>query len=257
MSNTSVDVVVTSPPYNIGVSYRSYDDNRPWINYLTWLREIGHELRRVLKPGGSFFLNVGATSVNQWITFDALFAFKDDFIIQNTIAWIKSIAIGDDTVGHFKPLNSPRFLNNCHETIFHFTHSGDVNIDRLAIGVPFKDKSNIARRGHAQDLRCRGNTWFIPYRTVQSKAGKWEHPAGFPVELPARCIKLHGVKPDLVVLDPFVGTGTSLIAAESLGCRGIGIELDRVYAETAVQRLMAVGPAVVAGAEPVVDAAAA
>jgi site-specific DNA-methyltransferase (adenine-specific) len=239
MDNESVDVIVTSPPYNIGVSYRSYDDNRPTVNYITWLRAIGHELRRVLKPAGSFFLNVGNTSVNQWLTFDAAFAFKEDFTIQNSISWVKSLSIGEDTVGHFKPINSPRFLNNNHETIFHLTRFGDVPIDRLAIGVPFKDKSNIARRGHAQDRRCAGNVWFIPYTTVQSRAEKFDHPAGFPVELPDRCIRLHGGKPDLVVLDPFAGTGTTLVAAERLGCRGIGIEIDPTYCATAVSRLLA------------------
>ena len=239
MDNECVDVVVTSPPYNLGVSYKSYDDNKPLLSYLVWLREIGHELRRVLKPQGSFFLNVGATNVNPWVVFDAAFAFQDSFVIQNTIAWIKSLSIGDDTVGHFKPITSGRYLNNSHETIFHFTRTGDVVIDRLAVGVPFKDKSNISRRGHAQDRRCAGNTWFIPYRTVQSKAEKFDHPAGFPVELPTRCNNLHGVRPDLVVLDPFLGTGSTLIAAASLGCAGIGIELDPQYAMTAALRLVA------------------
>ena len=219
MASECVDVIVTSPPYNIGIAYRSYDDNRSLLNYITWMREIGHELRRVLKANGSFFLNVGNTSVNQWITFDAMFALREDFTIQNSISWVKSLSVGDDTVGHFKPINSPRFLNNNYETIFHLTRTGDVHIDRLAIGVPFKDKSNIARRGHAQDRRCAGNVWFIPYETVQSKTEKFEHPAGFPVELPARCIKLHGVTENTVVLDPFAGTGTTLVAAERLGCR--------------------------------------
>jgi site-specific DNA-methyltransferase (adenine-specific) len=79
--------------------------------------------------------------------------------------------------------------------------------------------------------------WFIPYDTVQSKAEKFDHPAGFPVELPARCIKLHGLRPDLMVLDPFLGTGTTLVAAQALGCRSIGIEIDRKYVEIAMQRL--------------------
>jgi site-specific DNA-methyltransferase (adenine-specific) len=172
-------------------------------------------------------------------------------VIQNHIAWVKSVSINDDTVGHFKPINSSRFLNNCHESIFHFTKSGDIHIDRLAIGVPFKDKSNIARRGHAQDRRCAGNVWFMPYRTVQSRAEKFDHPAGFPVELPTRCIKLHGVTAETVVLDPFAGTGTTLVAAASLGCRGIGIEVDRAYAEKAIERLMAGEPTAVADALPI------
>jgi len=167
---------------------------------------------------------------------DVATVFRNHFTLQNHIAWVKSVSIREDSYGHFKPIRSQRFLNSNHEAIFHFTNSGSVTIDRLAVGVPFADKSNIARRGHAQDRRCPGNAWFIPYETVQSKAQKHHHPAGFPVALPERCIKLHGVA-GATVLDPFLGAGSTLVAAQSLGCKGIGIEIDRGYAEAAVWRL--------------------
>ena len=232
----SVDVVVTSPPYNIGINYRSYEDRMPRDMYLAWLAEIGRELFRVLAEGGSFFLNVGGTGSDPWLVMDVAGAFRGVFQLQNHITWVKSLAIGDDTLGHFKPITSRRFLNNNHETIFHFTKSGHTEIDRLAIGVPFKDKSNIARWGHANDKRCSGNVWFIPYETVRTKAQKFNHPAGFPVALPDRCIRLHGSGP-LVVLDPFLGTGTTLVAAQRLGCDGIGIEIDAGYVSAAITRL--------------------
>src|SRR5829696_72390 len=65
LAASSVDVVVTSPPYNIGVAYRSYDDRRPREDYLAWLAEIGLEIKRVLKPDGSLFLNVGGTNTDR------------------------------------------------------------------------------------------------------------------------------------------------------------------------------------------------
>lgn len=236
MPNASVDVIVTSPPYNIGVAYKTYDDKRPRAEYIAWLQDIGRELSRVLKEGGSFFLNVGSTNSDPWIPMDVAGAFRDMFVLQNHVVWAKSVVIGDDTVGHFKPINSRRFMNHNHEAIFHFTHAGNVGLDRLAVGVPFKDKSNIARWGHSRDRRCAGNVWFIPYQTVQSKTQKFNHPAGFPVGLPKRCLQLHGVD-DAVVLDPFLGAGTTLVAAEQLGMRGIGIEVDTHYAAIAVTRL--------------------
>ena len=113
-----------------------------------------------------------------------------------------------------------------------------MKLDRLAIGVPFKDKSNIARRGHARDLRCRGNTWFIPYDTVQSRAEKFHHPGTFPVDLPRWCIRLHG-RPGAVVLDPFMGTGTTLVASVLEGADAIGIEVDPAYVAIAEARLAA------------------
>jgi site-specific DNA-methyltransferase (adenine-specific) len=161
-------------------------------------------------------------------------------VLQNHIAWIKSIATRDDAVGHYKPVGGRRFLHHNHEHIFHLTLTGDVKLDRLAIGVPFKDKSNIARRGHARDLRCRGNTWFIPYDTVQSKAAKFHHPSTFPVALPRWCIRLHG-HDNAVVVDPFMGTGTTLVAAELEGARGIGIDVDPAYVAIARRRLVEAG----------------
>jgi site-specific DNA-methyltransferase (adenine-specific) len=236
LAPASVDLVVTSPPYNIGVAYRTYRDDRPREQYLGWFAAIGASIARVLKPDGSFFLNVGSTSADPWIALDVAQTLRARFRLQNHIQWVKSVSIGEDSVGHFKPISSRRFLNHNHEAIFHFTRTGAVPIDRLAIGVPFKDKSNIARWGHARDRRCAGNVWFIPYRTVQSRAEKFDHPAGFPVELAERCIRLHGVK-DALVLDPFLGAGSTLVAAARLGCRGIGIEIDPHYARTAAERL--------------------
>lgn len=238
MAPESIDVVVTSPPYNIGIAYGAYDDRRPRDAYLAWIAEVGRALHRVLKPGGSFFLNIGATNTDPWIASDVANALRSDFILQNHIVWAKSVSLGDDTVGHFKPITSRRFLNQNHEAIFHFTKSGHVEIDRLAVGVPFKDKSNIARWGHKADRRCAGNVWFIPYKTVRSKAQKFGHPAGFPVELAERCIRLHGAE-GAVVLDPFLGAGSTLVAAKRLGFEAIGIEIDASYADTACRRLAA------------------
>jgi site-specific DNA-methyltransferase (adenine-specific) len=236
MPAASIDVIVTSPPYNIGVAYKSYNDKRPRESYLGWLKQIGSELARILKDDGSFFLNVGSTNSDPWITVDVALCFREVFTLQNHITWVKSVSIGDDTVGHFKPIGSKRYLNQNHEAVFHFTKTGSIPVDRLAIGVPFRDKSNIARWGHARDKRCTGNVWFIPYDTVKSKAQKFNHPAGFPIDLPERCIKLHGAK-DALVLDPFLGAGTTLVAVERLGHRGVGIEIDPHYAEAAVSRV--------------------
>jgi site-specific DNA-methyltransferase (adenine-specific) len=159
-------------------------------------------------------------------------------VLQNHITWIKSIATGVDSVGHYKPVAGARFLNHNHEHVFHLTLRGDVKLDRLSVGVPFKDKSNIARRGHARDLRCRGNTWFIPYRTVQARSEKFNHPGTFPVDLPRWCIRLHG-RAGARVLDPFMGSGTTLVAAALEGAAGCGIELDPDYVATAAVRLAA------------------
>jgi site-specific DNA-methyltransferase (adenine-specific) len=238
LAEASIDVIVTSPPYNLDIRYSQYRDSLAESDYLDWMVAVAAGLRRVLKPDGSFFLNIGGSSSRPWLPFELIVRLRPLFTLQNDIIWIKSVATEDDAVGHFKPIGGTRFLHHAHEHIFHLTLSGDVKLDRLAIGVPFKDKSNIARRGHARDLRCRGNTWFIPYETIQNRAEKFHHPGTFPVDLPRWCIRLHG-RPEAAVLDPFSGTGTTLVAAFREGARAIGIEMDPDYAAIAERRLSA------------------
>ncbi|MCQ8240428.1 site-specific DNA-methyltransferase [Acetobacteraceae bacterium KSS12] len=236
MPRESVDVVVTSPPYNIGLQYGTYKDRRAEEEYLDWMVAVATGIKRVMRPDASFFLNITGSSVMPWLPFELLVRLRPLFRLQNHITWIKSISIGDDSVGHFKPIRSDRFLHRNHEHIFHLTGTGNVPLKRLSVGVPFKDKTNISRRNHAQDLRCRGDSWFIPYETVHDRSQKFHHPGTFPVMLPRMCIRLHGVHAP-VVLDPFMGTGTTLLAADAEGGRGLGIDLDPRYVAIARQRL--------------------
>ncbi len=188
-----VSAIVTSPPYNLGIRYRSFKDTMPRGQYLEWSDEWIGAARRVLEPHGSLFLNVGAKPTDPWPALDVAQAARRHLQLQNTIHWIKSIAIdklaagatGDVSVGHYKPINSDRFVNDCHEFVFHFTPEGKTPLDRTAIGVPYQDASNVARwASGGGNRRCRGNTWFIPYQTIQSRDKDRPHPATFPPRLP-------------------------------------------------------------------------
>ncbi len=249
LAERSVDVVVTSPPYNIGIQYTKHKDNLPHEKYLAWMGEVGRDVKRILKDDGSFFLNVGSTPRDQWIAWGVAQVMKNEFALQNVIHWIKSIAIekrdvgrypnivGDIAVGHFKPIVSKRFLNDCHEYIFHFTKTGNAQLDKLAVGVPYQDKTNIGRwKSARRDRRDRGNTWFIPYETIQSKNDR-RHPATFPIKLPEMCIRLHGLKRNMLVLDPFVGIGSTAIASWNLGVSFVGFEISRTYLDEVATNL--------------------
>ena len=241
-----VDLVVTSPPYNLGIGYESYDDSLSSEDYLDWSVSWANEVKRLLKPNGSLFLNVGASPANPWMPHELALRLRDLFALQNTIHWIKSITVEDRSgeersVGHFKPINSKRFLNDCHEFVFHFTKSGRVPVDRLAVGVSYADKSNIARWGHTEgkDKRCRGNNWFIPYETIKSRSKDRPHPATFPIELARKCIALHGADPDTTtMMDPFLGIGHAASAAGDMDvAKFIGFEIDETYLEEARKRV--------------------
>jgi site-specific DNA-methyltransferase (adenine-specific) len=245
----SIDVVVTSPPYNLGTRYRSYEDTLPRDEYLRWTGRWVREVAAALAPGGSLFLNVGAKPKDPWVAMDIAQVVRPHLCLQNTIHWVKSIVIEqsaagagarltrDLAVGHYKPINSPRFVNDCHEFIFHFTPAGDTALDRTAIGVAYQDPSNVGRwQRAAGNRRCRGNAWFLPYETINSREKDRPHPATFPERLPEHCLRLHGTSRARRVLDPFTGLGATAVACARLGLDFVGIELDRAYLDMAVER---------------------
>lgn len=246
----SIDVVVTSPPYNLNKKYQSYMDKRERRDYLSWLSDIARTSYRILKNEGSFFLNVSGSPSDSLLPLEVAKVFVDSgYRLQNTIHWIKSISIEKDdlaktgflsaseavSIGHFKPIMSGRFLNDFHEYIFHFTKGGDVRLDKLAIGVPYQDKTNIGRwKSAIEDKRDRGNVWFIPYPTIREER---PHPAVFPERLPYLCIKLHGIRKGMLVYDPFMGIGNTALACVHLNLDFIGTEIDHGYIKAAQERI--------------------
>ena len=246
----SISVIVTSPPYNLGIDYRSYDDSRPREQYLEWTEQWTAAAARCLEPEGSLFLNLGAKPTDPWTAMDIAQAARKHLQLQNTIHWIKSIAIEKDAagvaaalekdlaVGHYKPINSVRFLNDCHEFVFHFTPAGRTPLDRRSIGVQYQDASNIARwRSGGVNRRCRGNAWFIPYDTIKFRDRDRPHPATFPPRLAEYCIRLHGVDRIRSAMDPFLGLGSSAVAAARLDVDFVGVEIDEHYLATGIQRV--------------------
>ena len=190
----AISVIVTSPPYNLGVRYRSYDDTLPRDRYLDWTDAWMKAAARALAPEGSLFLNVGAKPTDPWTALDVAQAARPHLTLQNTIHWIKSIAIDRDAagaaagldrdldVGHYKPINSERFVNDCHEFIFHFS-AGWPDAARSPghrRALPGRVERRRAGARAAGNRRCRGNTWFIPYETIQSRDKDRPHPATFP-----------------------------------------------------------------------------
>lgn len=215
----SVDVIVTSPPYNRGKRYHPrYSDRLPEEDYHRLLLRVFGECHRVLAPGGAFFLNIGDSAgdqgkserVCQW-------AQEAGFVRFQTLVWVKTL-LGK---GHFTPSGRGRSFSNVFEHIFLLSKGPRPRLDVMAIGIPYADKSNIGRYG-THDLRDAGNVWFIPYRETTGPVEKKGHEAPFPVELPWRALRC--VPQARRALDPFAGTGATLAAAQSLGIEGIGYE---------------------------------
>ncbi|MHA2054101.1 MAG: DNA-methyltransferase, partial [Candidatus Hodarchaeales archaeon] len=223
IESDSIDVIVTSPPYNRNKTYTDdagnlYDDNKTEVDYLEFLQTVWVECKRSLGSHGMFFLNIGDSAQNQGFSETiANSVSRSGFIRLQTIIWIKSL-LGR---GHYTPSGGDRRLNNIFEYIYVFVKDNKkYHLKPKNIGIPYADKSNIGRYG-ASDLRDAGNVWFIPYSRTTGATIKKGHEAPYPIELPYRCIRLTEAKS---ILDPFLGTGTSLAAARILGIKGFGYE---------------------------------
>ena len=240
LEDGSIDAIITSPPYNLNIKYGRYSDNKPRQEYLSWLVDIFREAKRILTDDGHLFVNMGYSNIDPWIGMEVGLALREDWILQNHINWVKSIHVNGKTSGHFKPINSKRFVCPTWEHLFPFTKDGNVEIDRLSVGVQYEYyEANIRGNNTAEtkpNLRDKGNCWFVPYETINSKELRGKHPATFPVKLAEDCLKLTG-KDTGIALDPFMGTGTTAVAAQILGWDCIGYDIDEDYIKFANNRL--------------------
>lgn len=230
-----VDGIITSPPYNIGVKYDGFEDKIENHSYDSFLSKMLTIFALALKDSGSAFINL-FDKVSNMDNFMARDWIRPLFL-QNLIIWVKSLAINDKQIGQYKPLNSNHYLNNCYEFIYHCRKKEEnlVPLDRLGLGVPYSDKSNVERY-NSGDLHCAGNVWFVPYKTRQRKL---EHPASFPEEIPSRCIRLLPSKSEAVIFDPFLGSGTTALAAIRNGVKKfVGIDISEKYAMMSVERIL-------------------
>ncbi len=224
IADNSIDVIVTSPPYNRGKKYsdtdgNEYNDNLPENEYFTLLLNVWKECLRVLNPKGVFFLNIGDAAQDQGKSEQVVrLAEEAGFSRIQTIIWVKSL-LGK---GHYTPSGGDKRLNNIWEYVFLLVKDKkQYQIFPKDIGIPYSDKSNIGRYSET-DLRDAGNVWFIPYSKTTGATVKKGHDAPFPIELPIKCIQFTRAKN---ILDPFLGTGATLSAAKILGIKGFGFEL--------------------------------
>lgn len=202
----SLNLVVTSPPYK---------DEDGYTDGL--IEDFGAWAWDHLKDNSWCFVNFGHLAGFKSRPFRVAMILEDcGFVWNDTITWVKN---------HFRPLQGNKRVNNLTEFIFVMA-KGSPTMDRLAIGVPYQDKSNAKRwkAAEGRDLRCRGNCWEIPYETVTNKVQKL-HNDRFPLALPKTCIQLSGIK-EGIVGDPFGGSGTTAVAAKGLGLDFFSTEIN-------------------------------
>lgn len=232
MESESVDLVMTSPPYNVG---KSFEQKLTLDEYLSWQRDVIREAARVTRPTGSLVWQVGNTYVDSGIApLDCLlFPAFGGLHFMNRIVWAFEHGL------HAKKRFSGRY-----EVALWYAKGDNPHFCLDAVRVPQKWPGKKHYKGpKAGQLSCNplgknpGDWWEIT-NVKHNHPEKTEHPSQFPVEIPLRFISALVPKGG-VVLDPFAGVVSTGVAAKALGVQFIGIELDPRWAAIAEQRLLA------------------
>lgn len=224
INDNSIDLIVTSPPYNIGLNYDSWDDNLKWEDYLNWCDKWLKECYRVLKPDGRIAINhyINLHTKNKTSEFP-LMDFRN---IQRNIGFnVYKLIIWDD----------PNMKKLCAFGSFNSASSPHIQTPFEGILISYKKDWKKIKPGKS----TMENKEFI-----NLVSGKWKiRPetkgntiANFPIDIPKNCIQLLTYEND-IVLDPFMGSGTTAIACIKTNRQYIGFEISPNYHKIAVDRI--------------------
>ena len=218
--DNSIALAFTSPPYCVG---KAYDKDVSLKEHLTLIANVGHEVFRCLIPGGRYVINVVGVGRKPYIPMQALFQFlhcEIGFLPAGEIIWEKGQRTASCAWGSWCSAKAPR-LRDIHEYLLVFVKDFFSRPDK---GISDINKENFVT-----------NTLSI-WKVKPESARRIGHPAPFPLELAKRVISLYSYAGD-VVLDPFAGSGTTLVAAKEMGRTYVGYEVEPKYCEIAKERL--------------------
>ncbi len=226
VGESSIDLIITSPPYNVDVKYNSHNDEMPYEEYLNFARAWLGKCYDLAKDDGRFCLNIpldknkgGQQSVCADLT---TIAKQIGWRYHSTIIWNEQNISRRTAWGSWLSASAPYVI-------------APVEVIVLLYKKRWKKEggSGISDISKAQFRDWTNGVWNF---SGESKK-RIGHPTPFPIELPKRCIKLFSFVGD-TILDPFLGSGTTLIACLQTERRGIGIEIDQSYCKIAKQRII-------------------
>jgi site-specific DNA-methyltransferase (adenine-specific) len=223
LPDSSVHLMVTSPPYNVG---KDYDEDLSLGEYLDMLKRVWSEVFRVLVPGGRACINVANLGRKPYIPLHA-FIVRDllelNFLMRGEIIWDKGASSSASTAwGSWQSASNPT-LRDAHEYILVFS-KGSYRRERI------EGRRNTITK--EEFLEFTKSVWAF----AAESARRVGHPAPFPVELPYRLIQLYTFEGE-VVLDPFMGSGQTALAALKAGRHYVGYEINPDYVRHAEQRI--------------------
>jgi len=229
LPDNCVHLVVTSPPYNAS---KAYDEDLSLTEYLSMLHDVFAECYRVLAPGGRMVVNVANLGRKPYIPLTShvnLIMHDIGFMHRGEVIWDKSASAGSSCAwGSFQSASNP-CLRDIHEYLLMFS-KGDYKLPRTKAE---RADGRIDTIGKEEFIQQTKSIWSF----ATESAKRVNHPAPFPVELPKRCIEMFTFVGD-VVLDPFLGSGTTAVAAKMTGRKYVGCDLSAEYCAIAEERLI-------------------
>lgn len=239
LPDDSVAMVITSPPYFVGKDYElGADSPQTWDDYLDLLQEVWAEQLRVLEPGGRIAVNVAGLGRKPYRPLPAIVTtqlLNAGFQLRGEIVWVKAKGSGSMATGTWNSPHNPVMRDLTERVIV----ASKGQMSRVKSQVERRDEGLPYRSDLESEIWCRDT--IDMWRIAPELATRIGHPAPFPVELPRRLIRLHTYEQDLVV-DPFCGSGSTLLAASELNRRFVGIDKEQRYVDMAEQRLKVVEP---------------
>lgn len=245
LSDNSVDLIVCSPPYGVGVDYgNTYVDKMPIEEYLEFSLNYLYEFYRVLVRGGRLCIVIANTGRKPYIPLNGflwMLALQVGFLPRGEQVWFKghAIAAGKTSWGSWKDAKNPQF-RDCHENILDMERPSDDEHDKII--VLSKEIFELDCTGYEKSKKITGSDFayesFSVWNVKPENRKRNPHPAPFPVEIPKRCIEFL-TRPDQIVLDPFCGSGNTWIACEKLPekRRFVGYEINPDYVKLAYKRV--------------------
>jgi len=222
----SIDLIITSPPYNVDIKYNSHDDKISYEQYKKFSEKWMRKCYNWLKDDGRFCLNIpldknkgGQQSVGADLT---RIAKKVKFKYHTTIIWNEGNISRRTAWGSWKSASAPFVISPVELIVIFFKKTWKKTSG--------SQQSDISKQDF---MDWTNGLWTFNGESSRKKIG---HPAPFPVELPRRCIQLFSFVGD-TILDPFLGSGTTLIASYLYDRNGIGIDIDPHYCQIALKRL--------------------
>ncbi len=245
----SVQLIVTSPPYNVGKEYAQHRDAMELREYLAFLNDVWQECARVLCPGGRLAVNIANTGRKPYLPLNAYIAqqlIDLGLLMRGEIIWDKGPSVGISTAwGSFARASNPT-LRDVHEYILVFckesykleqTSGKESGIENLEFVEWTK---SVWRSPQEQIADSEKSLWRFDTLSKKRDRNAPDHPAPFPLDLPLRLILLYTNIGD-VVLDPFMGSGTTALAAKMTQRHYVGYEIDPKYCRIAEERIAQLG----------------